>query len=43
MMIGQYSTFTYRLSFVSIKGISILDAKAIEFRETARIARYSMR
>ena len=28
------------LSFVSIKGILLFDAKAIEFRETTKIARY---
>jgi hypothetical protein len=37
---GQYSTFTYWLSFLSIKGILRFEAKAIEFRETTKIARY---
>jgi hypothetical protein len=40
MMTGQYSTFTYMLSSVSIKGILRFDAKTIEFRETTKIAMY---
>ena len=32
--------FTYWLSFLSIKGILRFEAKAIEFRETTKIARY---
>lgn len=43
IMTGQYTNLTYRLSFVSIKGMSICDAKAIEFKETARIVTYIIR
>jgi len=37
---GQYSTLTYMLSFASIKGILLFEAKAIEFKETTKIAMY---
>jgi hypothetical protein len=40
MMTGQYNIFTYMLSFASIKGILRFEAKAIEFKETTKIAMY---
>jgi hypothetical protein len=40
MITGQYRTFTYMLSFVSIKGTLRFDAKTIEFKETTKIAMY---
>jgi len=43
MITGQYSAFTYKLSFISMKGICRFDAKAIEVRETIKIARYMMK
>jgi len=37
---GQYRAFMYMLSFVSMKGILLWDAKAIEFKEITKIAMY---
>ncbi len=40
MITDQYRASMCMLSFASMKGISLFDAKAIEFRATTKIAMY---